>query len=66
MTTSTTFAYTIDAGNLVFTDTGRTIGLPTEIASDDLRRRDPVAWAAIHEFMGPLAVTSGTVTITAA
>ena len=66
MTTSTTFAYTINDGNLVFTDTGRVLGLPTENANEDLRRRDPVAWAAIHEFMGPLAVTSGTVTITAA
>ena len=65
MTTSITFAYTIDAGNLVFTDTGRTLGLPTGIADEDLRRRDPVAWTAIHEFQGPLATTSGVVTVSA-
>ena len=63
MTTTVSIPYTIDAGNLVLTDTGRTMGNPgTNLA--DLRTRDPVAYAAINEF-NSLGTTSGVVTVTA-
>lgn len=63
MTTIVTIPYTIDAGNLVLTDTGRTMGNPGSNLTD-LETRDPVAFAAINEF-NSLGTTSGVVTVTA-
>ena len=63
MATSTTVAFTADAGK--FTIGGRTFGPPAEVAGLDFKGREPVAWAAAQEFLVN-SVTSGTVTITAA
>ena len=62
MTTTITIPYTIDSGNLVLTDTGRTMG--TFDPNDDLKNRDPVAYAAMMEFHS-LGTASGVVTVTA-
>lgn len=62
MTTTVSIPYTIDAGNLTLTDTGRVMG--TVSPSTDLQNSDPVAWAAMSEFKS-LGTTSGTVTVTA-
>ena len=62
MTTSVSFAYTINPGTLTITETGRVLN--TDSPLGELRTRDPVAWAAISEFKS-LGTTSGTVTISA-
>jgi len=62
MTTTVSIPYTIDAGNLTLTNTGRVMG--TVQATTDLQNRDPVAYAAMMEFQS-LGTTSGTVTVTA-
>ena len=63
MTTTVTFAYTINPGVLTITETGRVINTDSQLG--ELRTRDPVAWAIISEFKSN-GVTSGTVTVSAA
>ena len=62
MATTVSIPYTIDAANLTLTNSGRVMG--TVLPNDDLKARDPVAYAAMHEFAS-LGTTSGTVTVTA-
>ena len=62
--TTVTVNFTANAGEIVL-DAVRTIGIPTGQPLADMRRRDPVAWAAIQEFQHN-GTTSGTVTVTAA
>ena len=62
MTTTINIPFTIDSGNLVLTGTGRTMN--THNPTNDLRDRDPVAYAAMMEFHS-LGTTSGTVTVIA-
>ena len=62
MATSTTVSFTADAGK--FTVGARTFGPPAEVAGDDFKGREPVAWAIAQEFNN-LGTTSGTVTVTA-
>ena len=63
MAVSTTVSFTADAGKLVLGS--RTFGPPAEVATGDFQNREPVAWAAMREFVDN-GTTSGTVTITAA
>ena len=64
MSTTVKIDYTANAGEIVL-DGLRTIGIPSGQPLADMRRRDPVAWAAIQEFQLNGA-TGGTVTVTAA
>ncbi len=64
MSTTVKIGYTANAGEIVL-DGGRTVGIPSGQPLADMRRRDPVAWAAILEFQANGA-TSGTVTVSAA
>ena len=63
MTTTVTFAYTINPGVLTITETGRTMN--TDAPLGELRTRDPLAWAIISEFKQN-GVTSGNVVVSAA
>ena len=63
MTTTLTIPFTADAANVIL-DSSQHYGPPAELTSDDFKTRDPVAWAAAHEFNN-LGTTSGNVTITA-
>ena len=64
MTTSISIPFTADSGKLVI-DGSRQFGPPTEIATDDFKGREPIAWAAAREFLDN-AATSGTISISAA
>ena len=63
MSTTVTISFTATAGSLVMGGS-HTYGPPAELAKDDFKTRDPVAWAAAQEFNN-LGTTSGVVTITA-
>ena len=63
MTTTISISFTADAGGFDL-DGSRFFGAPAEHVSEDFKRREPVAYAAAHEFVS-LGTTSGTVTITA-
>ena len=63
MSTSTTVSFTADAGKLVL-DGSRHFGPPAEIATDDFKGREPLAWAAAQEF-NVNGTASGNIVVTA-
>ena len=64
MATTTTLSFTVDAAGLDL-DGRRFFGPPSELATDDFKRREPIAWAVATEF-NVNATASGTVTISVA
>ncbi len=63
MTTTVTVNFTASAGGFDL-DGSHFFGPPAEVGNNDLKTRNPVAYAAAQEFLN-LGTTSGTVTITA-
>ncbi len=63
MTTTVTINFTADDGSVAL-DGSKFFGPPAELLQGDFKRREPVAWAAAHEFVD-LGTTSGVVTISA-
>ena len=64
MATTTTLSFTADAAGIDL-DGRRFFGPPSELATDDFRRREPIGWAVATEF-NVNATGSGTVTISVA
>ena len=67
MTTTVSVTFTADATGVTL-DTGndhsRSVGLVAGGATEDLKHKDPLAWAAFTEF-DTLGTTSGVITISA-